>query len=256
MKIAIVTGASSGLGRDFAREIARRERPEAVWVIARRKERLAELAKEVDVPVVPFALDLTKPESISVLAAALADQKPDVRLLVNAAGFGKMGSYSEISAKDSFDMIDLNCRALVGVTLAVLPYMSRGARILEICSVASFQPLPGLGVYAATKAFVQSYSRSLRWELFGRGISVTAVCPYWVKDTEFIPVTKTHADPKAVRHFPLASRSRHVVRAALRDSKLWLPVSAPGPVASLQRLFTKFIPHELIIPCWELLRRL
>ena len=127
---------------------------------------------------------------------------------------------------------------------------------MQICSVASFQPLPNLNVYAASKAFVLSYSRSLRWELLGRGIHVTAVCPYWISDTEFIPVTKEGGDPHAVRHFPLASHARHVAWAALRDSGLNLPVSTPGPVALLQRFFTKFIPHEIIIAFWEILRRL
>lgn len=256
MKIAIVTGASSGLGREFVKQISKKEKLDAVWVIARRESRLKELAEEVSMPVVPVTLDLTKQESFSALQVLFEEKKPDIRLLVNAAGFGKMGSYREISVQDSNNMINLNCSALVQTTLLALPYMTRGARIIEICSVASFQPLPSLNVYAASKAFVQSYSRSLRWELFGRGIHVTAVCPYWIKDTEFIPVARKADNPKAVKHFPLASHARGVVRAALRDSKLNLPVSTPGPVAFLTRLFTKFIPHEIIIACWEGIRRL
>lgn len=256
MQIAIVTGASSGLGREFAKQISEKEKLDAVWVIARREDRLRELEKELSVHIVPIPLDLTKQESFSELQALLEEQKPDIRILVNAAGFGKMGSYAEISAQDSSGMINLNCSALVKVTLLALPYMSKGARILQVCSVASFQPLPALNIYAASKAFVQSYSRSLRWELFGRGIHVTAVCPYWIKDTEFIPVAKQVHNPHAVRHFPLASRSCSVVRAALRDSKFNLPVSTPGPVAFLQRFFTKFIPHEIIIACWEGIRRI
>lgn len=256
MKIAIVTGASSGLGREFVKQIARKEKIDAIWVIARRESRLREIAEELPIEIVPVPLDLTKQESFSALQALLEEKKPDIRILVNAAGFGKMGSYAEISVKDSSDMISLNCSALVRMTLLVLPYMTRGARILEVCSVASFQPLPSLNIYAASKAFVQSYSRSLRWELFGRGIYVTAVCPYWIKDTEFIPVARRDDNPHAVRHFPLASRAHSVVSAALRDSKFNLPVSTPGPVAFLQRFFTKFIPHEIIIACWEGLRRL
>lgn len=256
MRIAVVTGASSGLGREFVQEIAQKEKMDAIWVIARRKDRLEEIAGKLLVPIVPIPLDLTEPESFSCLKARLEKEKPDIRILVNAAGFGKMGSYAEISGRSSRGMIELNCGALVDMTLLVLPYMTRGARILEISSAASFQPLPGLDVYAASKAFVQSYSRSLRWELFGRGIHVTAVCPYWIRDTEFITVTGKDADPHAVRHFPLASRARGVARAALRHSRLNLPVSAPGPVALLQRFFTKYIPHEIIIACWEGLRRL
>ncbi|MGE4485661.1 MAG: SDR family NAD(P)-dependent oxidoreductase [Oscillospiraceae bacterium] len=176
MKIAVITGASSGLGREFVKQIARKSRLDAVWVIARRENRLREIAEELSVPVVPIPLDLTKQESFSVLQALLEEKKPDIRILVNAAGFGKMGNYVEIPVQDSDNMIELNCRALVRMTVLALPYMTRGARILEVCSTASFQPLPALGVYAASKAFIQSYSRSLRWELFGRGIHVTAVC--------------------------------------------------------------------------------
>ncbi len=256
MQIAIVTGASSGLGYEFVKQIAQKKKLDAIWVIARRESLLYEIAEKLSVPIVPITLDLTKQESFSVLQALLKEKKPDIRILVNAAGFGKMGNYAEISFQDSGKMIELNCSALVWMTSLALPYMTRGAQILEVCSVASFQPLPSLNVYAASKAFVQSYSRSLRWELFERGIHVTAVCPYWIKDTEFISVTKKDANSQAIKHFPLASRAHNVVRAALRDSKLNLPVSTPGPIAFLLRFLTKFIPHEIVIACWEGFRRL
>lgn len=256
MRIAVVTGASSGLGREFVREIAKREEVGAVWAIARRKSRLLELAEESPVPVVPIPTDLTRRESFAALETLLEEKKPEIRILVNAAGFGKMGNYAEISKRDGDDMVELNCKALVRMTNLALPYMTGGARILEVCSVAAFQPLPSLNVYAASKAFACSYSRALRWELFGRGVHVTAVCPYWIKDTEFIPVAKRSAGPRAVKHFPLASRAGHVARAALLESRWNLPVSTPGPVALLQRIFTKFIPHEIIVACWEGLRRI
>ena len=100
-------------------------------------------------------------------------------------------------------MIDLNCKAAVNLTEAVLPYMKRGGRVLEICSSAAFQPLPGLNVYAATKAFLLSYSRALRWEVAPRGIRVTAVCPGWIK-TEFIDVAKDTQNGRTVRSYPFA----------------------------------------------------
>jgi short-subunit dehydrogenase len=256
MRIAIVTGASSGLGQEFVEEIAKQTNIDSIWIIARRENRLLNMAGRISIPVFPIPLDLTKQESFSTLKTLLESRKPDIRILVNAAGFGKMGNYAVVSERDSNDIIELNCRALVNMTLLSLPYMTRGARILEICSVAAFQPLPAFNLYAASKAFVYSYSRALRWELFGRGIHVTAVCPYWIKDTEFIPITKKAANPQAVKHFPFASRAHRVARAALRDSKYNLPVSTPGPVALLQRIFTKFTPHEIIIACWEGLRRI
>ena len=185
-KIALITGASSGLGREFAFQIQGREAVDEIWAVARRKDRLRQLSEESKIPIRCLSLDLTEPESINMLATLLEEESPDVRLLINAAGFGKIGNYSEVSMQDSADMIDLNCRATVTVTMAVLPYMSEGARILQISSTSAFQPLPSLNVYAASKAFLMRYSRALRWELMGRKINVTAVCPYWIKDTEFI----------------------------------------------------------------------
>ncbi|WOC32440.1 MULTISPECIES: SDR family NAD(P)-dependent oxidoreductase [Caproicibacterium] len=257
MQIAIVTGASSGLGREFVRQISAQESLDEIWVLARRKNRLDELAEAVPATHVrPVPLDLTKQDDIRALRELLQKEAPDVRLLVNAAGFGKIGTYADISQRDCDDMIDLDCRAAVDTTMLALPYMRQGARILEICSTAGFQPLPGLGVYAASKAFLLRYSRALRWELFPRGIHVTAVCPYWVKDTEFIPTAKeTKNDGAAVRHFPLASRSHSVVKWALWDSRANLAVSTPSPVSFLHRVTAKFIPHCVMIAVWELLRR-
>lgn len=256
MRTCIVTGASSGLGREFARRISKNCDIDSVWVIARRKQRLEEFTKLAGVKAVLLPLDLTKPESIERLRELLEEKKPDVRFLVNAAGFGKTGRYKEIFRQDTDSMIDLNCKALVDVTLTVLPYMKKGARIIEISSVAAFQPLPSFNVYAASKAFVLSYSRSLRWELFGRGIHVTAVCPYWIKDTEFIETSGKSADKDAVKHFPLASRVNIVVGLSMFASKINLPVATPGIISFLIRIVTKFIPREIITAVWEVLRRI
>lgn len=255
MKVAIVSGASSGVGREFVKQICKKENLDVVWIIARREDRLRKIAEDFPGRVRPLPLDLTDSKNILFLKNLLKEEKPDVWMLVNAAGFGKMGNYAEIPLQDCYDMIDLNCRALVAMTQIILPYMKKGARILQICSSSAFQPLPALNVYAATKAFVHSYSRALRWELFGKGIHVTAVCPYWIKDTEFISVAKD-TNRKAIRHFPLASYTRPVVKLALWSSRLNLPVSTPGLISLVQRITAKVIPREIIIACWQALRRL
>lgn len=256
MRVAIITGASSGLGREFARQLARPGMYDEIWLIARREERLRAVARELPLPWRVLPLDLTKPESLQRLEQLLEREKPAVRMLVNAAGFGKMGDYREVSRQDSDDMIALNCQAAVDVTLCCLPYLQRGGRILQLCSTAGFQPLPSLAVYAASKAFLLRYSRALRWELFDRGIGVTAVCPYWVKDTEFISIARHSGNSRAIRHFPLASRSQEVVRRALRDSRLGLAVSTPGLVCTVHRALCKVAPDGVLIAGWELLRRL
>lgn len=252
--IAIVTGASSGLGREFVRQIAADKGIGEIWLIARREERLLKLAEEIDTPARVLPMDLTREESMRRLRFLLRRERPRIKVLINAAGFGKIGSYKAVSRRDADDMIALNCRAAVDVTLLSLPYMRKGARILEICSTSAFQPLPDFNIYAATKAFLLHFSRALRWELMGRGIKVTAVCPYWVRETEFIPNADTGSH--AVKHFPMAGYPGMVARRALRDSALGAGVSTPGLVSAVHRVLAKVVPEEVMIAGWELIRRL
>lgn len=254
MNIAIVTGASSGLGRSFIRQLDRQGGLDEIWGVARRRERMEELAAQLSTPMRPLALDLTKTESVETLRALLQETGADVRVLVNSAGFGKFGTYADMTLQETADMIDLNCRAAVALTAAAIPHMSRGARILEICSSAAFQPLPGFNVYAATKAFLLRYSRALRWEVAPRGIKVTAVCPGWIK-TEFMQVARDTKNGRTVRSYPFALRPETVARRALRDSQV-LAVTTCSLPALVQRVASKFLPHCFIMACWEGLRRL
>lgn len=255
-RIAIITGASSGLGKEFVRQLDQKERLDEMWIIARREERLNELCSQISTALRPISLDLTKMDSFQVIRNLLETEQPNVCFLINSAGFGKIGSWKDISMNDCNNMIDLNCRAAVNMTQLVLPFMSRGANVLEICSTAGFQPFPYLNVYSASKAFLYRYSRALRVELLGAGIHVTAVCPYWVKDTEFIGTAQNTENSTYIRHFPLASREKNVVRHALIDAELGLPVSTPGLVCMVHRIAAKYIPSEIMMGIWSLLRRL
>ena len=154
MKIAIVTGASSGLGAAFVRRLDALGGLDEIWGVARREGRMEALARELSTPLRAVGLDLTKGESVAELRAMLEETGADVRVLVNCAGFGKFGTYADMTLQETADMVDLNCKTAVALTAAVLPHMGRGGRVLEICSSASFQPLPGFNVYAATKAFL------------------------------------------------------------------------------------------------------
>jgi short-subunit dehydrogenase len=254
-KIAIVTGASSGLGEEFIKNLGNEDIDE-IWAIARRRERLEALANISSVPVRPVPMDLTDKENISRLSEMLSDEKPEIHILINAAGFGKIGLTEDIG-RDSLDkMIDLNCRAAVDVTLLCIPYMPKGSRILEICSTAAFQPFQFLNVYAASKAFLYRFSRALYIELRPKKISVTAVCPYWIRDTEFIPTARSGGNNTAIRHFPLSSKKKSVARIALNDSRLRLPVSTPGIMCTLHRIAAKFIPSCLMCLIWSGLRKI
>lgn len=254
MNIALVTGASSGLGAAFIRRLDRQGGLDEIWGVARRGERMEALAGELRTPMRAIPLDLTEPESVERLGAMLEAERPDVRVLINAAGFGKFGTFADMTLRETMDMIDLNCRAAVLLTAAVLPHMGRGGRVLEICSSAAFQPLPGFNVYAATKAFLLRYSRALRWEAAPRGVRVTAVCPGWIR-TEFIGVAQDTKNGRTVRCFPFALRPETVARRALRDSR-WMAVTTCGLPALVQRAASKFLPHCFIMACWEGLRRL
>lgn len=249
MKVAIITGASSGMGRQFAVQGAK-EKIDELWVIARREDRLKELEREVDVPVRIFPLDLEQPGSVCVLENALKKENARVSLLVNAAGFCKFGKTAEQSRAEVAGMVALNVAALTAVTQAVLPYMERGGRIIQIASVAGFQPLPGMNVYAASKAYVLHYSRALNRELRKKGITVTAVCPGWTK-TEFFDVAKQTENPGEVKNFPLMSRAEDVVRKALKDSGKGKDVSVFGLHNKLHRLGAKLFPHRLVMAAWE-----
>ncbi len=266
-KIAVITGASSGLGQEFVRQLegaCRGENalfeacPEELWVIARREERLHALAEETSIPLHVLPMDLTQKDSIDALAELLERENPEVLMLINAAGFGRIGRTMDQTLDELDGMIDLNCRAAVDLTQLVLPYMKKNSRILEICSTAAFQPITRLNVYAATKAFLYHYSRALRVELLPLGIYVTAVCPYWVKDTEFISLAdrKSEGDDPEIADYPLASRKEDVVRHALTDAALRMPVSTPGPVSTLHRFVRKLFPIDVLLLAWEAVRRL
>ena len=184
MKIAIITGASSGMGREFVRQLEVKENYDEIWVIARRKERLEELAREVSTPIRPIPLDLTKSESYDELKALLETEKPEVKTLVNASGFGVFEKFENIPLSKQLDMIDLNDKAIVAVTYIVLPYLKKGSEVYQIGSLSSFQPVPYIATYGATKAFVFSYTRAVNSEYKSSGIKMMAVSPGWVK-TEF-----------------------------------------------------------------------
>ena len=254
-KIAIVTGASSGLGREFVKQISKSRALDEIWVIARRKDRLEEVRKLSKVALRPIARDLTEKSAFDVLRHALEAENPDVRFLVNAAGVGKIGMTRELTVQENDQMIDLNCRAAVDTTLTVLPYMGRGSELINICSVAGFQPLTGLNTYAATKAFLLNWTKALHHELLLSGIRVTALCPYWVKDTEFIPVAKD-TGKTSINNFYFAGHAKYIVREALRASRLNMWVCSPGMVAKAERLISWVLPDCVIVPVWDLLRRL
>jgi len=247
MKIAIVTGASSGMGREFAERVGNSEKLDEIWVIARRTERLEELKATIRIPVVPISLDLTDDADIEKYKRRLIDTNPDVRILVNAAGYGRIGHAETITNFEQIGMIDLNAKALTEITLITLLYMSEGAKIYQLASMSSFMPVPYLSVYAATKAYVLSFSRSLNVELKSRGIRVMAVAPGWVR-TEFI--NRAEDENGMVVYYDRFYNSSQVVDRALRDMKKGKDVSICGFATRMKIFGMKCMPHSVTMSIW------
>lgn len=250
MNVAIVTGASSGMGIDYVKELARRGDVDEIWAIARNETKLNELKNSVDFPIRVVVCDLSIIEDIQRVGLILKEGEYNVCWLVNNAGFGKMCYYDEISVGETLAMINTNCSGLVAMTLNVLPFMKEGAKILNVSSAASFAPLPYMGMYAASKSFVTFYSRALNRELRSRGISVTAVCPYWVK-TAFFETAHAHKGKKVITKYEVMYNSDDVVRKALYDASKGRDVSVFGKLNKVQRVLIKMLPHKLIMDIWQ-----
>ena len=246
MKIAVITGASSGMGREFVTQLDAAEQFDELWVIARRKDRLQELSALTRAKVRPLALDLTDRTSLDAYAALLAEEKPDVAVLVNAGGFGQFTAFADTELATLENMVDLNVKALMAITYLTMPYLSHGSRVYQLGSLSSFQPVPCINVYAATKAFVLSFSRALNVEWRSRGIRVMAVCPFWVK-TEFFDRAKKDDTISYYSHMYLA---KNVVRQALRDMRRGRDVSVHGVAARAQVMAVKLLPHRLVMRIW------
>lgn len=251
MKIAIVTGASSGMGREFVIQLENYITVDEIWVIARRKNALEALSGLTKATLRPIPLDLCEQESFETLSALLQAEKPQVSLLVNAAGFGKFGAWHKVSLEDDLKMIDLNCKALVAMTRLVLPYMGEGSHVLQLDSLSAFQPVPYINTYAATKSFVLSYTRGLNRELKGTGIRMMAMNPGWVK-TEFFDHAFQTNGAGEVQYFNHLYEAKDVVATGLnalyRSKKDYyvhgLPIQA-------QVLLVKLVPHSIVMSIWQ-----
>ena len=244
MKIAVITGASSGIGEEFVRQLDRDEKFDEIWVIARRLERLQQI--KASIPVRPISLDLTDPASYDEYAALLEEHKPEISVLVNASGFGYFRAFLEDPLENQLNMIDLNSKALTAMTYISLKHMSSGSKIYNMGSMSSIQPVPYINVYASTKAYVLSFSRALNVELKHSGIKVMAVCPYWVQ-TEFFD---TAINDDTVNNFGRIFTPEEVVTQALKDMKKGRDVSFCGLNTKLQRIGVKLLPHKLVMKVW------
>ena len=248
MKTVIITGASSGLGREYALAASKRY-PDTgeFWLIARRADRLESIAEEIgrDKTVV-LPLDLCEKDALKSFSDYLAERSPEVTLLINDAGFGKLGSVADIDPLVQREMCNLNCGALTAVTAMTLKYMPEKAGIINVCSIASFAPTPRMSVYCATKSYVMAFSRALREELKSRKIGVTAVCP-GPMTTEFLG--SAGISPGRSRTFdtlPYCDPEKTAVNS-LKALDRGSPVYTEKLFYKLYRVLGKLLPHSLVM---------
>lgn len=247
-KIAIITGASGGIGREFTRLLAA-EPLDEIWAVARNKEKLDALRQEYGERICPMPIDLAKPQERQKIEQRLAGEKPLVMWLINNAGMARMGACAEFSVEEIEATININCSAVAVLCAMCLPYMQAGSRIVNVSSASSFQPLPYLNLYAATKVFVRNYSRALHEELIGRGITVTAVCPGWV-DTELL---MHEINGHAVK-FPGIISAGRAVEQAMRDAKRGRDMSVCTLYTKTEHMLAKLFPQRVAMQTW--LRRI
>ena len=231
------------MGRDFVKELQKEKNVDEIWMIARRKELLDAMKEKSDGKLRTFALDLTDMSSFQTIEKVLKTEKLQIQYLVNAAGAGRMGTVEEIAYKDHAFVLDINVRALTCMSRICLPYMGEGCRIIQLCSSSAFLPQPEFASYAASKAYVLSFSRALRQEVKKKGITVTAVCPGPV-NTEFFEAAGGEIAPAKKRFLV---ESKDVVAKALKDAKRGKELSIYGMSMKLVHLAGKVLPTRVVL---------
>ena len=243
-RIAMITGATGGLGKEFVRQMLL-EVIDEVWAIARNERKLADLREQYGEKVIPVTADLSELAGIKKLEDMFAEQSPKVEYLINNAGIAKMGSYQDFSLEEIDQTINVNCKVPVMLCKICIPYMGKGSRIMNISSASAFQPNPYINLYAASKAFERSYSRALNVELEGTGITSIAVCPSWV-DTELL---QKEINGKKVK-FPGLVTAKRVVTQAIKDAKKGKDMSVCSFYVKCQHVNVKLLPQKWVMKLW------
>ena len=249
MTVAIITGASSGIGAEFARGYA--GRVDELWLVARRADRMEALSKELSVKCRIITADLATKDGVEAIRTALEAEKPEVKYLVNAAGFGDFGAFDEIDESKVEMMIDLNVKAVVLITHMVVPFMQKGGRIIQLGSGSCFTPLPYFNVYSSGKVFVLHYTKSLNFELKKYGIRATCFCPGWVH-TEFLGKATAKAGvtrPRDNAMKPLLN-CKKVVKGCIKASDKGKTMYVTNWYTKMQHLLFKILPDPILTRLW------
>lgn len=253
MNVVVITGASSGIGREFALQMdSYFPHIDEFWLIARRRKELEKTAALLKHKTRILSMDITKDAQLERLEDTLRDKHAVVRMLINCAGYGIMGAFAEQDRGGELGMVRLNCEALTNITHRLIPYMRRGSRIIQLASGAAFLPQEDFAVYAASKAYVLSFSKALHQELLEQEIYVTAVCPGPV-DTPFFDIAERTGSTLAIKKFTMVD-ARRVVKDALRDSYNKRSISVCSLPIKAFRLMSKIVPSCLLLSGTKVLK--
>jgi hypothetical protein len=244
MKVAIITWASSWLGRQFVSPLYRKP-VDQIRLLSRNKKKLEEISAEYWERVVPYVIDLSKKKEIDLFLESLKATWAEIMYLVNNAWFWLFWSFEGIDWEDISRMIDVNVKAMVHLISWCLPFMDRESHIINISSMSSFLPVPYMSVYAWTKAFIKSYSRALNVELKDKYISVTAVCPWWMK-TGFMENADVWAK-KTPKKYSHVANPEYVAEKAIRDAEKWKDISVYWWYPKMIHFLSCFIPDRILM---------
>jgi uncharacterized protein len=246
---ALVTGASSGIGAAIATSLAKRGY--GLTLVARREERLTELAAELHedhgVRAGVVSCDLADPAERDRLAAKVDELGLEVEVLVNNAGFGSAGDFIDADRERQVEMVRVNCETVVDLTGRYAPGMARRGRgaIINVASMAAFQPLPGQTTYAATKAFLLSFTEALHHEIKGAGVTVSAVCPGPVR-TEFMDAAGIERADKAPGF--VWTTPEHVAEDAVKAAEAGKRAVVPGRIMNAGAVLGRYSPRKIVLP--------
>lgn len=240
--IAVVTGASSGIGREFVKQIDSKGYDE-IWIIARRRDRLKNLSENLNTKSKIINIDLLDDKSFEILEDLLEKEIPNIGLLINAAGFGISDNFENLGLTTNSEIVRLNDEALTKMISLCLPFMMSKGLIINIASVAAFLPQANFATYAASKSYVLSLSRALNIELKDRQIKVSCLCPNPV-DTEFFDKTPTKRSNN-IKKIGKENLEKMVEKTLKHASKKDLITT--HPVSKLILIISKILPHNLIM---------
>lgn len=240
--IAVITGATGDIGEEFVKSLI--DEVDLIWAVGRSEEKLDALRGRYGERIVPVICDLSDKDSVLNLCDRIEKVKPDIKYLVNNAGVARMAAFSDFSISEISDMLEINNTAVTLLCRAAIPFMGKGASILNIASASAFQPNPYIAVYSASKAYLLSLTRSLNVE--NRDINCIAVCPGWV-DTKMLP-EKTKSG-KTIRYPGIVSAEK-VVRTALKDCRKGRDVSVCSAYYRYTRFLSKVVPHNILMRMW------